>query len=223
MQHAPRLPLGMLRLLALAAIGLAAASPGRADVLDQSYLGPDEGIVNVSTTFSRAQTFQVGVGGVLTRLGLVIVSNNVIEGDELTIDVRPTDESGAPLLDDGSALGSVVVPATLLPTQLVGVERYEIDFSSLAIGMVAGERLAIVARSNLSQESSRQVMWVAHLSDDGGYDAGDAWLRGGGGWLLQDGGGTDLLFETFVEVPEPAGCTAVALGALLALHRRRRG
>ena len=41
-------------------------------------------------------------------------------------------------------------------------------------------------------------------------------------WTLQNGGGVELVFETYVEVPEPAAtaCAAVALVAAGALARR---
>lgn len=221
------LSLPALRLLplALAAAVLAAGNPARADVLDQSFLGPGtQASVDVNTSFARAQTFTVGATGTLSRIELILASSNTTVSDEMTIDLRPTDESGVPLPDAASALATRTIAGDVLGGTLDENAPYELDFSSFAIPVTAGQQLAIVARSNVPFAAGRQFAWAARLVAGEGYAGGAAWI-GTPAWALQSGGdgGVDLEFETYVEVPEPAGAALSAFMALIALaHRNRR-
>lgn len=153
---------------------LSLASTARADQLDQFYEagGGTPASVNPNTSLSRAQTFTVGVTGTLSRTRLDMMQNDLQPGSELTLDVRPTDaETGAPLADGGSGLGSIVVDATLLPGEPGG---WDFDFSSQAIPVVAGQRLAIVARSNVPHgEGGIRTVWVGVEAT---YAGGEAWV-----------------------------------------------
>lgn len=206
------------RSLLLALVALALAANARTDQLDQSYAGGVgiQGSVEPNAVFARAQTFTVGISGTLSRVRLATAQGGLQPGIELTLDVRPTDEAGTPLLDPGSALGSLVVDATLFPS--TQIDLWDFDFASQAIPVVAGQQLAIVARSNLAFDEEGSLGLAVELG--GAYAAGEAWV-GTSSWSLQDGGGVDWIFETWVEAPEPEGATLAALLALYALSRRR--
>ena len=104
-----------LRVVLLFAFAVLPAA-ARADILDQEFTGPGtDATVSIDEVFPRAQTFTAGTSGTLTRIAIPIGRGGAtLDSDELTIDVRPTDSGGAPLLDDGSALATV----TLLATEL---------------------------------------------------------------------------------------------------------
>jgi hypothetical protein len=204
------------------------AAPSRADQLDQSFEGPGAvATVDVRDDFSRAQTFTVGVDGLLTRVALVIgKSAETFDTDEVRVDVRPTDESGTPLEDPGSALASVTVPASQLANVLDPGDPLEIDLSAAGVQVTAGQRLALVASSDVPFGELRAFSWYGFLVPAGGYAGGDAWLHPNPGtWALQNGGGVDLFFRTYVEAPEPLpGAAAAAAGlALAALGRAGSG
>lgn len=212
------LPLARISLFSL----LLLATAARADVLDQSHAGPGTlATFSVTTSFSYAQTFTVGQSGTLTRLRLVLSRTlATTPGDELTIDLRPTDGSGAPLEDDGSALGAIDVPSDVLPNSFDETTFHELDFSSFGIEVTAGEELAIVARSNVPFAGGRLVAWAVFQDDGAGYPGGSTWTRSNSTWSAN--ADDDVPFETYVEVPEPAGGTGTALLALLVLRRRMR-
>jgi len=203
------------------------ASPGvaRADQLDQSFAGPGtSGSVDMTAAFSRAQTFTVGVDGTLTRIALTIgKSDGTLDADELRIDVRPTDAGGAPLEDAGSALATATVLGSQLTNALDPNDPFEIDVSAAGVQVTAGQQLAIVASSDVPFAMNRAFYWYAFLVTGEGYPGGDAWLDGGT-WGLQNGGGVDLVFSTWVEAPEPspAAGAGAALLAALALRARQR-
>lgn len=206
--------------------GLLLAVAASADQLDQQYRPAEVGAtVTMSESFDRAQTFTVGTSGTLTSVHLLIAANfATLPGDVLTIDVRPTDAGGVPVESDGAALGSVTLVGSQLDDTL---DTYtELDFTPFAIPVTAGDRLAIVARSDAPFLGGRAFAWGGNLVDQGGYPGGTAWVRSST-WALQNGGGVDLAFETWVEAPEPgAACAAsTATAALLAwvrLGARRR-
>jgi len=179
--------------------------------------------VQVNEAFPRAQTFTVGASGTLTRIAISLARGGTsLDTDQVTIDVRPTDESGAPLADDGSALATVTIPATQL-TQLLDPENlFEIDLSTFALAVQSGERLAIVARADVPFLGARAFNWLARIVTGEGHPGGIAWYRPTPeSWQLQPGldGGVDLVFRTWV--PEP-GALASALAAFGALAVRRR-
>lgn len=197
---------------------LAAPLEARADALDQeSALGEGEvGSIDVNEFFSRAQTFTVGATGVLTRVRLSLGKASTIPGDALRFDVRPTTESGAPVAADEAALGLVVVPAEDVPDSPGITPNFDIDFRSQQILVTEGEVLAIVARSSVPFDAGRSLAIIASVG--GSYAGGDAWF-GFPDWSLQDLGGTDWIFETYV--PEPDGALGAALAALAVLARAR--
>lgn len=217
--------LGIVRMGAL--LLLATAAVASADELDQEFLGPgDMAAVTIDDLFDQAQTFTVGIAGTLTTVDASLAKSDFTQAsDELIIDVRPTDENGKPLMSDATALGSV----TLLGSQLGGLiddeNLFTLDFTSAGIQVAVGERLALVARSTVPFATVRAFHWGAKIVDGEGYPGGSAWRRGNGDWELQTGGTdfVDLVFRTYVQVPEPAGAAlaVVAIATLSAIARGR--
>jgi hypothetical protein len=204
-------------------VWLIAAAAASADQLDQSFAGPGTAAtVRVSADFARAQTFTVGLDGTLTRIAIPIGKSDLtLDTDELTIDVRPTDGGGAPLESAASALATATVLGSQLTGSLDPGNPFEIDLSAAGVQVTAGQQLAIVASSDVPFLGSRSFAWYAYLVTGDGYPGGDAWFDPSS-WALQDGGGVDLVFESYVEVPEPAAgaCAATALAVACALARR---
>lgn len=216
-----------MRSLLLPLLLVTFALAASADEVDQEFTGPGtDATVQVSEAFPRAQTFTVGASGTLTRIAISLSRGGTsLDTDQVTIDVRPTDENGAPLADDGSALASITIPATQL-TQLLDPENlFEIDLSAFALAVESGERLAIVARSEAPFFGARAFNWLARIVTGDGHAGGIAWYQPAPEtWQLQPGvgdDGVDLVFRTWV--PEP-GATAASLAAFatLALRASRR-
>lgn len=206
--------------IALATLSFSLPLSASADVLDQTFTGGagQQGSVDANAVLSRAQTFTVGVTGTLTRVFLSLAESGTLPEDELTIDIRPTDQDGAPLLDDGTALGTVVVPSGDLGGSLDFENLFELDFTSAHIAVTEGDELAIVARSEIPFGQGRLLAIGAMVG--GTYAGGAAWIRTSS-WALQEQIPTDLVFQTYVEVPEPANAATAAVLALVALARRR--
>lgn len=201
-----------------------APSPASADQVDQEFTGPGvDASVSVDEVFPRAQTFTAGATGILTRIALSIARGGTsLDTDTITIDVRPTDASGAPLVDDGSALASVTFDATHFGGVLDPGALFEIDLASFAIEIAPGDRLAIVARAPVPFFGGRAFALGARVVTGEGHPGGAAWYRPSPeAWQLQPGveGGVDLVFRTWV--PEPgAALSAAAAIAALALRRK---
>jgi hypothetical protein len=216
-------PTAWLRALGAILSWLIAAGAVSADQLDQSFGGPGTAAtVSVNASFARAQTFTVGLDGTLTRIAIPIGKSDLtLDTDELTVDVRPTDGGGAPLESAASALVTATVLGSQLTEFLDPENPFEIDVSAAGVQVTAGQQLAIVASSDAPLEGSRSFHWYAYLVQGDGYPGGDAWIDPSV-WALQNGGGVDLDFETWVEVPEPAAgaCAAAALAVACALARR---
>lgn len=211
--------------MAVLLCGIAAFALGgvvEADELDQSFAGPGtDASVDVSEAFDRAQTFTVGAAGTLSRLRLVLAkSGNTEPGDALSIDVRPTDGLGKPLEDDGSALATVTLLGSELTNLLDPGAPFEIDLTPFAVAVEPGDVLAIVARASVPFLGSRSFAWSAKLVSGDGYPGGIAWVRPNT-WALQNDGGVDLVFETYVDAPEPDAAAATALAAVALLSRAR--
>jgi hypothetical protein len=92
---------------------------------------------------SGAQTFTVGITGILTEVDVYLVRNGPILSD-LHLDIRPT-INGVPTADDSAALGSVTVP---VPALGITPKFVNFDVSSLGIHVFQSDVLAIVLSGN---------------------------------------------------------------------------
>lgn len=143
----------------------------------------------VGGTTERGQTFVVEHDGTLAMVEIWLKKGDETVQASLVADIRPTDELGVPVEDDGEALEVVTTPATaVLPEE-----------SWLALGfsvpVTAGQGLALCVRS----------------SDVEGWNYGllggdDAYAEGGGAerdpenhpWSV---GSSDYGFRVWVEPP----------------------
>lgn len=213
---------GSLIALVLGLVWLAPAADATSvlePVLDQSFenVSPNSRSA-INRGLDKAQTFTNGITGTLTRVD-VIIGADVAQSGDLYFDVRPT-VGGRPVENNAASLIDIVIPRESLPT--LGREDWvEIDVSSFALAVTAGDLLAIVLRD--PESTGQRFFSFSWLEGNGGpgYPRGKAFGRTAGvGWDAND---NDHGFRTFVEpIPEPSTVLLLGLGlAGLATSRRR--
>ena len=215
--------------LLLCGVHHAAAVP----VLDQSF-EPQEPLFFLGTSRegNSAQTFTVGITGILSRVDVLVEKNGPFP--ELRLDVRPTVD-GLPIEDDNAALAAVTIPLASIPSPHAFLR---FDVSSFGIRVSQGELLAIVLTGNARWYGVAPGFGTPNLGDvrpqldDDPYPRGGAYFRRSpdiptfslpGGRLIADVG-----FRTFVDVvPEPPAFLLFGIGvfglafARVARHRLR--
>lgn len=162
-----------------------------APTLDQSY---EPLSINMSSSrLDNAQTFTVGVTGMLTRVDVLI---SRIATADLLFDLRAT-QNGVPVESDTAVLVSVRIPAAQVP---VTQGFFTIDLTPFNVPVVSGQVLAIVLRSDPDIMS---YMWYGTYSPDG-YTRGQFYFRHPPAWprptwrAEAEGPADDLGFRTFV-------------------------
>lgn len=226
-----------------------------AETLDQASFEPGEDpclwFPVVSHDFDEysdvAQTFTVGISGLLTRLEVLVIRNSSNpDGAYMTVTIRPVDAAGAPLMDDNSALVTVDLPASSLPIYSLGGP--ETPPTSIVLGagvpVTAGTRLAVTFRASLASAyelyaASTEIQAPQFACLEGDRYAGGA-LHYRSDFFMDvpqwSATNVDAALRTFV-VPEMASATdtrqvpmplpvVVVLAGLLAIlgcaHRARR-
>jgi hypothetical protein len=181
--------------LALLFVALSGTVARSEPILDQSFVPVPANptpFLGIDLDTSGAQTFTVGITGILTEVDVFIQRNGPILSD-LHLDVRPT-INGVPTGNDLAALGSVTLPMAALGTTAAFVD---FDFSSLGIHISQGDVLAIVL--------SGDAQWFGNFGDL--YPGGASFFRfPPDDFSLSHDGSVDVGFRTFVEptpVPEP--------------------
>ncbi|WP_435021877.1 PEP-CTERM sorting domain-containing protein [Tundrisphaera sp. TA3] len=209
-------------------LALAASAPGKADfVLDQSNVITSRTFdIAVVSTQSVAQTFTVGVQGILARVDLQIAQSQGTTGD-LLFSIRTT-AGGAPNPDEVQSLFQVTIPLSSVPFDNSGIDPFtSIDISSAGIAVTPGQVLAL----SLSRTGPGTPPWVLWQTSAGSYSGGNIYTRSGtaGAWGIPPELATlDTGFRTYVTtaaVPEPGSlalCVTAGLMGLGAVRLRRR-
>lgn len=205
----------------LTVVGPANATP----VLDQEYSPdpslPPSGHAAVGHNFrggifNIAQTFTVGVTGVLSSIEVVVRKHPDIF-ENLTLDIR-TPNGSLPGLA-GATLATAVLSPGDIPDSVTSFVSF--DLSGAGFDVTAGDFLSFVL-SSPTLHSSPASYFISDSAAEGGYDGGE------GFWAsFQDGNNfevrSDLFFRTFVDVPEPGAVIPLIAGlAVIGLARQRR-
>jgi hypothetical protein len=200
--------LGSTRATALAALALLVCGvnhAGAVPVLDQSFEPPIlDLILGIAEDDTGAQTFTVGIAGVLTQVDVLVERNGFAD---VHFDLRPT-IGGVPIEDGAMALASVTLPASAVPFPAAFLS---FDVSSFGISVVQGDVLAIALGGNSRWSATRDDL----------YPGGAAFFRSSPDLPTfgSPSGIRDLGFRTFVEpaavaLPEPGTFTLLLAGLL---------
>jgi hypothetical protein len=191
--------------------------------LDQSHVVPGSGAdYAVVTTQSLAQTFTVGLSGLLAEIDLQISKNTGATGD-LAFTIRTT-SGGLPNTDDGQSLFTTVIPLSSIPTvdsPFDTVSVTAIDVSSATIMVTPGEVLAL----GLSRTGAGVPPWATWRSSTDNYSGGALYQRSGptSSWdpVLITTVGQDAGFQTYIStVPEPSSLVLAGISTLVGLGLR---
>lgn len=219
--------------LVAAMLVCASAQAGPVLVLDQQNVVP--GVPPASSVTSVllgdshefAQTFTVGVGGVLAQIDLQLARFGSIP---LVLDIRRT-TNGAPDSGAGGIVSSVSIdPNTVvpwLPTPDWTLPVTSVTLGAAEIPVLAGDVLAI----SLSQLVTTTDFYYWHLTDDL-YSGGSTYGRNDPAspfqplsQIFNQPAFYDFGFQTYVRtetVPEPGALGLAALALALATGVRRR-
>lgn len=186
-----------------------------AGTLDQQYLpsGGDGLIVARSQTV--AQTFEVGLSGLLDRVDISLARNAVLPAEGLILEIRST-------LPDGSPMSSVLASEPISAADVsIGYQFLSIDFSQSGLLVSGGDTLALVLRSNAEVQGSGIDPFAWSAETPGGYTRGAVFTDQGSGFLSASG--WDVGFQTYVDttvVPEPSAIAILLVGAGALIYRR---
>ena len=195
-------------------------------ILDQSYspaAPPHEAVINTQVnSVIWAQTFTVGVNGLLSELDLKIHKEG-FPSEPLLVDIR-TVSGGVPSFPDSGAniLESWSISPALLGFGLLGADEFVRTALPNPIAVTTGDQLAIVLRSDQPASGlSPSYRWQG-LTTGPGYSGGATYLKGSTAWGIH---GSDRAFQTFVDVPvvpEPSSCALLAGLGIAWFGRARR-
>jgi hypothetical protein len=199
-----------------------------APTVDQSNIYASGAPVAWNTVYTGhqfAQTFTVGMSGRLTRFDVPIVHG--FTAQPITIDLRGT-TAGQPVEPDSPVLASFTLPASSVPQDHgVAATLTTLDLSAANVMVSQGDVLAITMRSNASGNLPNEDMylWQESFTHDDPYPRGSQFSRASSGTWTPLLTNDDSLFQTFVDVPEPAGAGVFVTVMMLAGRRitARRG
>jgi hypothetical protein len=220
----------MVKLVSLRAIVMVvccACAQVSADVLDQSAVitgGGNDSFHIAASSYSWAQSFTVGVDGILSRVGVEVYLSGTVPTQPLLVDVRRlVNRLPSEVPADTLASGSITPDElTAMPFGVYTPHFSMIDVSAAQIRVTDGDQLAIVLHSAATTDS---YVWSSTNQGVNIYDRGlSAVHYPGQAWSLLPQGSlvdTDQGFETFV-TPTPEPSADFPLLASLLLFKRRR-
>jgi hypothetical protein len=215
--------------LLAAGAGVANASP----MLDQ-FMVPNPVTSNAefgSVNFNqqRAQTFTVGLTGLLTEVQVDVERFGSSTAGNLVMEIRDTNPSNGFPVTNGFRLQTSVAANVVPPAPNPDGIFTAFDVSSFGVNVNAGDHLAIVLYAQGG--SGYTFGWLGAINDP--YPPGSAFERviGNHDWFNEStiGQNYDNGFKTFVDpspAPEPSTLVLAGVGALGLLgygwRRRRR-
>lgn len=211
--------------LLLAVTSVASGAP----ILDQSHGAlPPGGHAGFIADFGIdiAQTFTVGIGGLLTSVDLAVAKTGSDPVQPLNVEIRST-TAGVP----NAAIGSVLASASIGPAGIPSIggttTSGPYDFSQYAFVNVnlAGAGLIVAPGTVLALTLRSEALPGGYAWALGGaYAAGQGYFRSNnpGTGVFNIGGASDQFFRTYVQVPEPASAVLILSGMVALLRRRPR-
>jgi hypothetical protein len=207
------------KLMGLVAAALLLAAQAWADLapaqIDQSVLiSPTTTSLAVSGDQSLSQTFVVLVTGFMTRIDLQMGRRASVA--PLQFELRRT-SGGSPDLSPQALLYSSLLDPNLFPVSTFpSTFTAAITLGAGGVPVTHGDRLAIVC--------STTGDWYNWSSSGGDfYPYGSTFWKPASHTTFSELSGTDVGFQTWIAVPEPAGLLPLGLAAVLIRRRGARG
>jgi len=188
-------------------------------ILDQSYDPVPTWGLEVTASQSIAQTFTVGVGGVLTGLELFANHFSGYCTNDLFVSLVTT-AGGVP---SDNVLATVALPSSDIPFSL-SPPPVAVDFSAYSIAVEEGDTLGIILRCDAAG-LNLDPTYVWNADNPGSYVGGMAFVSIFGSSWGGIGTDKDMGFRTYVEptgIPEPATLTLLGLGGVGLITLRRK-
>ena len=180
-------------------------------VPDQQFAPPSAGWSQAHGRRDIAQTFSIGVEGILNHIDLHVNHQSNLAGN-MFWDLRQLDGTGAPIESNDAVVVSGAVRVSDLPDYF-DQTPYVLDLSAANISVEIGDRFALVVRTDIGN-----VYWLGHANSGVKYER-----TLNGRWQVDHfSPARGHSFSSFVRVvPEPT-TFGPALLAVVALFGRRR-
>ena len=160
------------------------------------------GFASTNTDQERAQTFQVGITGVLTEVDVFAYRFfNTFNGD-LILDIRGTQADGRPTSGSDQVLLTTTIPSASVGWQ--SSTYLPIDVSAFGLHVTQGEELAIVLHAASAPSADVTYQWWGAPNNP--YANGTNYERviGNHDWTEDTFNNADLGFRTWVDAPAQA-------------------